>query len=85
MFDSLRGLNPILLIGSIFNTFLPYCAMVLVFVSAAFLIVQERPNTRGSDVLAFIVYCVGIYLAMVVAHLLGWFYNRYEQELNWEV
>ena len=85
MFDSLRGLNPILLIGSIFNTFLPYCAMVLVFVSAGFLIVQERPNTRGSAVLVFIVYCVGIYLALVVAHLLGWFYHRYEQELNWEV
>ncbi len=85
MFDSMRGLNPILLIGSIFNTFLPYCAMVLVFASAGFLIVQERPNTRGSTVLTFIVYCVGIYLAMVVAHLLGWFYHRYEQELNWEV
>ncbi len=85
MFDSLRGLSPILLIGSIFNTFLPYCAMVLAFVSAGFLIVQERPNTRGSPVLSFIVYCTGIYLAMVVAHLLGWFYHRYEQELKWEV
>jgi hypothetical protein len=85
MFDSVRGLNPILLIGSIISTFLPYCAMVLVFVSATFLIVQERPNTSGSSVLTFIVYCVGIYLAIVAAHLLGCFYHRYEQELNWEV
>jgi DNA-directed RNA polymerase subunit RPC12/RpoP len=85
MFDSWRGLNPILLIGSIFSTFLPYCAMIGVFVLAGFLIAQKAPNTRGSPVLAFINYCVGIYLLMIVAHLLGWFYHRYEEELNWEV
>jgi len=85
MFDSLRGLNPILLIGSIFSTFLPYCAMIGVFVLAGFLIAQKTPDTRGSPLFAFINHCVGIYLLMVVAHLLGWFYHQYEEELDWEV
>ena len=85
MFDSLRGLNPIVLIGSIFSTCLPYFAMIVVFVSVFLLILEKMPDTQGSPVLAFIVQCVGIYMAIVVAHLLGWFYHRYEQELNWEV
>lgn len=31
LFDSLRALNPILIIASIFNVFLPYCGLVLLF------------------------------------------------------
>ena len=85
MFDSLRGLNPIMLIGSIFSTFLPYCAMIAAFGMAAFLIAEKAPDTQGSFVLSFIVQSVSVYLTLVVAHLLGWFYHRYEQQLNWDV
>lgn len=85
MFDSFTVLNPILFIGSIFSTFLPYCAMVLVFVLAGFLITEKIPDLRWSPALAFIFRCVGIYLAMVVAHVLGWFYHRYQDKLNWGI
>jgi len=86
MFDSLlSGLNPSMLIGSILSTLLPYCAMTVVFGFAGFLIAEKAPETRGALVLDFIFHCLGVYLAMVAAHLLGWFYHRYEQELNWEV
>lgn len=85
MFDSLSGLNPILLIGSILSTFLPYCAMIAAFVTAGLLIAHSVPETDGSPVLRFIFRCVNVYLLIVVAHLLGWFYWRYEDKLNWEV
>jgi hypothetical protein len=85
MFDSFSGLNPIVVIGSIFSVFLPYCAMIVVLISAGFLIAKKVPAIWGTPVLTVILQCLGIYLLMVVAHLLGWFYHRYEQELNWEV
>jgi hypothetical protein len=85
MFDSLRGLSPTVLVGSIINTFLPYCALVAVFLSAGLLIVRSMPDTYGSCILIFIVSCIRLYIVMVGAHLLGWFYHRYEQELNWDV
>jgi hypothetical protein len=85
LFDSFSGLNPILLIGSILSTFLPYFAMIVVFGSAVFLFIEKVPDTGNSLVLAFVSQCVGLYLAIVVAHLLGWFFHHFEQELNWEV
>ncbi|MHC4558732.1 MAG: hypothetical protein ACYTFW_16770 [Planctomycetota bacterium] len=85
MFDSFSGLNPIVVIGSIFSVFLPYCAMIVVFASTGFLIAEKLPDIWGAPVLTLILQCLGIYLLMVVAHLLGWFYHRYEHELNWEV
>lgn len=85
MFDSFSGLNPVLLVGSILSTFLPYCAMIAAFITLSFLIPHYLPETVGSPVLAFLFYCVGIYLLIVTAHLLGWFYCRYQNELNWEV
>jgi len=85
MFDSLSGLNPILLAGSIRSTFLPYCAMILVFLTAVFFIITNVQDTDFTLVQEFIIHCVVMYLLMVIAHLLGWFYNRYRQQLNWDV
>jgi len=85
MFDSFKGLNPIVLIGSILSTFLPYCAMIMVLVWAGFFIIKKAPALQELTGSAFILWCVSIYLAMVVAHLLGWFYYRYERQLNWDV
>ena len=85
LFDSLSGLNPILLIGSIFSTFLPYSVMILTFIIMGFVIVEKTPNPWASPLAFFTTWCVGVYLLMIVAHLLGWFCHRYKQELNWEV
>jgi hypothetical protein len=85
MFDSFKGLNPIVLIGSIINTFLPYCAMIMVFVWAGFFIIERAPDLLELTCSTFIFWCLGIHLAMVAAHLLGWFYNRYERQLNWDM
>ena len=85
IFETWRGLNPILLVGSIFSTFLPYFAMMLTFIAAGVLIIVKAPNPWSSSLRFFITWLVGVYLAMVVAHLLGWFYHRYEEKLNWDV
>ena len=85
IFETWRGLNPILLIGSIFSTFLPYFAMTLTFIAAGIVIVEKAPNPWSSNLIFFVTWLVGVYLAMIVAHLLGWFYYRYEEKLNWDV
>jgi hypothetical protein len=85
MFDSWRGLNPILLIGSVFSTFLPYFAMILTFIAASVVIMEKAPNPLVSPLTFFITWLVGVYLAMIVAHVLGWFYHRYKEKLNWDV
>ena len=85
MFDSFKGLNPIVLIGSILSTFLPYCAMFMVLVWVVFFIIEKTPDLLELTGSAFLFWCLGIYLAMVASHLLGWFYHRYERQLNWDV
>jgi len=85
MFDSFSGLNPLLLIGSIFRTFLPYCAMVVAFVSIGFLTTIIESAAPQSQVLAFIIQCIHLYLALIAAHLLGRFYWRYQDKLRWDV
>ena len=86
IFESWMGLNPILLIGSVFSTLLPYTAMILMFIAGGVVIVEKMPNLKESSALTFFVtWLVGVYLAMIVAHLLGWFYYRYEEKLQWDV
>ena len=95
MFDSVRGLNPIILIPSIFSTFLAYCALVLlvavivlVSVLAGTLSPSEEPARQIGWLdmaLGAIFNTIGVYIAFVVAHLLGRFYWQYKEKLNWEV
>jgi len=83
VFDSFSALNPIVLIGSIFSTFFQYCGLVLLFIIVGFL--AGRLLEIQSLVLRFFFSCLRIYLTFVVAHLLGRFYWRYQEKLNWEV
>jgi len=85
IYETWRGLNPFLLIGSIFSTFLPYLAMTLIFIGVGILHVQHMPDKETPHLTFFATWFVGVYLVMVLAHLLGWFYHRYEEKLNWDV
>ena len=86
MFDSLTsGINPILLVGSICSTFLPYCAMVLIFLTVGLLVINTLQCIDFTLFQKFIIHCVVMYLLMVTAHLLGWFYHHYQERLNWDV
>jgi len=93
MFDSIYGLSPLILIGSIFSTFFQYCGLVLLITGIilgfkAIQTIQTNNDQQGR----FLMIIIGavfsgilLYVAFVVAHLIGRFYWRYEEKLNWEV
>jgi hypothetical protein len=94
MFDSISGLNPKLLIGSIFSTFFQYCGLVLLVIAVVFIFTQlagmlETEATQKPSasmlILGGALFFVGLYIAFVIAHIIGRFYWRYEDKLNWEV
>jgi len=85
MFDSAIGLNPRLLVRSISSTFVPYCGLVLLFVTPVVVIGMLHAEVRESQLWSFIIRSVVTYLVLVGAHILGRFYWRYQEKLNWEV
>ena len=87
MFDSIVGLNPVRILTSILRTFYLYCGVALVFYVLIFVIVWMLLNLWGvlGAISMYFVYAVNLYLFMVAAHLLGRFYYRKEEYLNWPV
>ena len=83
--DSVAGLNPRLLYNSISNTLRQYCGLVLLFLAAVLLIGMLGQKVAESEHLAFLLRCASVYIVFVAAHLLGRFYWRYEEKLNWKV
>lgn len=83
--DSPAGLNPRLLYNSISNTWRQYCGLVLLIVAAISLIGTLGQRASESGYWAFIVRCVSIYMVFVAGHLLGRFYWRNQDKLNWKV
>lgn len=94
MFDTSSAFNPILWLGSIFSTFFQYCGLVLLVsgIVLAFLTLtgtgeprDPEEITMGAKILEAIFTCLLLYMVFVIAHLLGRFYWRYQERLNWEV
>jgi DNA-directed RNA polymerase subunit RPC12/RpoP len=85
MFDSINGLSPILLICSIASTFFQYCALIILIFILGVLPAALNRILPPSLIISRIPSAVRIYLIMVMAHLLGRFYWRYQGKLNWEV
>jgi len=93
MFDSIRGLNPALLIPSIFSAFFQYCGLVLLITGIVLgfkaIPTIQTDNTQPETIIMILLggffSLILFYITFVVAHLLGLFYWRYEEKLNWEV
>jgi hypothetical protein len=88
LFDSFGALNPILIIGSIIRTLLPYCGLVLFFYASALLFMEiDSPVNRFwlLPLVPFLIKVVQLYMIFIAVGLLGRFYHRYEKKLNWEV
>jgi len=85
MFDSAIGLNPRLLVRSISSTIFPYCGLVLLFLTPVVLIGMLYTEVQESRLWIFIIRSAVTYLALVGAHLLGWFYWRYQEKFNWDL
>ena len=82
MFDSITALNPILIIGSIASTFLPYCGLAVIFGAIGVITTQVPIRMLAYN---WLLMGLNLYLFFVVAYLLGRFYLRYEDKLNWEI
>ena len=85
LFDSLRALNPILIIASMSGVLLPYCGLILLFFAVSALVAIIMALLPPSRLIGYSLSAVCIYLMMVQAHLLGRFYWRHQEKLNWEV
>lgn len=93
MFDSIGGLNPLLLIVSIFSTFLQYCGLVLLITGIVLgykAIPTIRTDIPQQETIAMILmesvfFLILLFITFVAAHLLGRFFWRYQDKLNWEV
>ena len=84
LFDSIRGLNPFLLIGSVFSTHFIYFALVVIL-WAIVLSVIFILRTLSSIWAVFLSGYFIMYILFILAHLLGRFYWRYQEKLNWDV
>jgi len=88
VFDSYDALNPLLIVGSIFRTFLPYCGLVLLFTGGAVLLVKMNFHFYSFGTLPrgpFFIRAGQLYLLFVALGLLGRFYRRHKERLGWEV
>ena len=92
MFDSIRGLNPVLLVASMLSTIVQYCGLVLligvVIVILKVMTGMDVDRTQREPIsgliLGVIFYGFSLYAALIISHLLGRFYWRYQDKLNWE-
>jgi phage FluMu protein Com len=85
MFDSLRGLSPRLILASIFSTFFQYCGLVIFWCGLCLLIAVAGFLLLRLWILGYVFLVVAFYLALILAHLLGRFFWKYQDKLNWEV
>jgi hypothetical protein len=103
LYDSINGLNPVLITKSVIKTFNRYLPIVIFF--AGFFIVLSVvippfPQSKNfKSISHYISEFIGnifgskyalrlagfIYIAMIAAHILGRFYCRCKDKLDWEV
>jgi hypothetical protein len=85
MFDSIHGLSPLITIPSLFSAFFQYCGLIILVCTILFLFVKARGFFASNPLLWLSVRAIEIYMLMIVAHLLGRFYFKYQEKLNWDV
>ena len=88
MHDGIYALNPLLLLGSIRRTLVPYLGLLLLIATqvALFCVVLGlAAREEYATSLAALVLLTGGYFSLVVAHVLGRFYWRYHDRLDWNL
>ncbi|MBW7988624.1 MAG: hypothetical protein FVQ84_01180 [Planctomycetes bacterium] len=85
MHDSGRGLNFRTFTKSISNTFYPYLGLTILLVLQVLLIRMIPAQAQESLFSNIIFRFVIIYTALIDGHLLGRFYWRYQDKLNWDL
>jgi hypothetical protein len=85
MFGSIAALNPVLLIASICSSFVEYIPTVLLVWLVVAVKACVQRFLRQSIGLELIGDAVFMYGSMLSAHILGRFFYRNSERLNWEV
>ena len=88
MHDSVSALNPLFLLASIFRTFVQYVGLIILFLPLAgvFWLSGRTPEDVEPSVLRDVVGLVMTsYVPFILAHLLGRFYWRNSERLDWGV
>jgi len=86
MHESLRGLNPLLLIRSIGRTFfqylvlVPFCYVLCLMFPLAYTFILNSALWHWS----YVLQAVAFYLLLIMAHLLGRFYFKNDEKLYWD-
>ncbi|MGD9109372.1 MAG: hypothetical protein PVG93_00395, partial [Phycisphaerales bacterium] len=70
---------------SIFNTFFYYCVLVAFWVVLGHVAVRAFYLIGRTRILSWVMLTGHIYFMMVATHLLGRFYYKYQEKLNWDV
>jgi hypothetical protein len=85
--DSTSALNPFFLLGSIFRVFIPYLSFVIVLGCLGLFIeiVARQARLGNSMVVGLIRGVISVYGVLIMAHVLGRFYWRYGERLDWGV
>ena len=73
IFDTINALNPVLIIASIFSTFFSYIGVVLLF-CVPLLLIGGILSFSWNPWLSVPIRAMGLYLLMMDAYLLGWFF-----------
>ncbi len=84
MFEGLRGLNPLLLAGSILSTLLRYCALVPFCYVLCLLLPVAGYFLFKVWILAYVLLFLAFYQLLILAHLLGRFHWNNRERLNWD-
>jgi hypothetical protein len=84
MFDSFAGLNPILLLRSILKTHLRYCFLIPFCYVFCVLIPVAGVLLFQSWMLGYLSLFLAFCSLLILAHLLGRFYWKNEQRLDWD-
>lgn len=83
-FDSIRGASPLLVLPSIASVLRPYCVLASCLFALGALSGTLLCLSVGRSGIWFLRPTV-FYVALVAVHVLGRFYCRYKEQLNWGV
>jgi len=86
--DSTTALNPFVLLGAIFRTFFSYIGLLVLLVAVTFLMgwLWNTLTSFGPALLSTLIGGTGFYYTMMVqAHVLGRFYWRNRERLDWGI
>ena len=86
MHESVNGLNPLLVLRSILRTpvhyllLVPFCYALSRIIPLAFGLILDKQHWHWS----YVLQAASFYQTLVVAHLLGRFYFKNEEKLEWD-